>query len=233
MRIIHTACLVAFAGNQKNTVTSNLLFGENDNEATQILLTGNDGHLSQIIDINNIHDNFFDEYLFLVDSTGCHRVQTYAVSCGSKLANYILRRVDFLIMLAEEGVVVLIQLVRNANDDCINNFDDDNYTILGGKGEDDSIFLEKDNKIFGNTRGRINNTNLTKDHHNDNLTDHNNSSSKDIWNSINGEEGKTQEYKQYLNKNEKLRIPFLPSKTCIEATCVKPRITGRTNGKRV
>ena len=129
-------------------------------------------------------------------------------------------------MSAEEGVVVLIQLVRNANGDCINNFDDDNYTILGRKGEDDSISLEKDNKIFGNTRGRINNTNLTKDHYNDNLTDHNNSSSKDIWNSMNGEEGENQEYKQYLNKNEN-------SKTFIEATCTMLRITGRTNGKTI
>ena len=232
MRTIHAACLVAFAGNQKNTVSSNLLFGENVNEATQILHTGNDGHLSQIIDINNIHDNCFDGYLFLVDSTGCHRAQAHAVSCGLKLANDILLRVDFLTMSAEKGVVVLIQLVRHANGDCINNFDDDNYTILGGKGEDDSTFLEKDNNIFGNTRGRINNTNLTKDHHNDSLTDHNNSSSKDIWNSVNGEEGKTQEYKQYLNENEKVRMPFLPSKKIIEATCVMFRITGRNNGKR-
>ena len=95
MRIIHAACLVAFAGNQKNTVSSNLLFGENDNEATQILHTGNDGHLSQIIDINNIHEKCFDGYLFLVDSKGCHRVQAHAISCGSKLANDILLRVDF------------------------------------------------------------------------------------------------------------------------------------------
>ena len=93
-------------------------------------------------------------------------------------------------------------MVRESNCDCINNFDDDNYIILKGKGEDDSIFLEKWNNIFGNTRGKINNTNLTEDHQNNSLTDHNNSSSKDVWNSINGEKGETQEYKQYLNKNE-------------------------------
>ena len=112
MRIIYTTCLVAFAGNQKNTASSNLLFGENDNEVTQILHTDNDSHLRQIIDINSIHDKFLDGYLFLVDSTGCHRVLAHAVGYESKLANDKLLRVNFLTMSAKEGVVVLIQLVR-------------------------------------------------------------------------------------------------------------------------
>ena len=183
--------------------------------------------------MNSINDKFFDGYIFLVDSTCCYRIRAHAVGCGSRLVNDILLRVDFLTMSVEEGVAVLIQLVRKANGDCNNNLDNDKDTFVGRKGEDDSIFLEKDNKIVGNTTGKITDTNLTRDHQNDSMTDHNNSSSKDIWNSINGEEGETQEYKQYLNKNEKLRMPFLPSKTFIEDTCAMPRITGRTNGKRV
>ena len=56
-------------------VHTNLLFDDHDNEVSQIPHTNNDGNFSQIIDIYRINDNFFGGYLFLVDSTGCHRVR--------------------------------------------------------------------------------------------------------------------------------------------------------------
>ena len=60
------------------------------------------------------------------------------------VVNNILLCVDLLRISVEMGVGILIQLVKKADGDCINKLDDDNYTIVGGKGEDDITFLEKD-----------------------------------------------------------------------------------------